>query len=104
MKLRDRLNNWMKHAGCAVLLSVVVVTGINAQRVATLRATTTGKEQFSIPMQTELDAITILPDSNLQLVEIRNGKKINIPFQIGSSANGRDLYWQITPSVKTNHV
>ncbi len=104
MKLRDRLKNWTKRAGCVVLLCVVVVASVNAQRVATMRATTTGKEQFSIPMQTALDAITTLPDSNLQLVEIRNGKKVNIPFQISSSANGRYLYWQIAPSVKTNHV
>ncbi|MGE9314642.1 PmoA family protein [Niabella sp. CJ426] len=104
MKLKDRVHNRMRRTGCVLLLCTAVVASVNAQRVATLRATTTGKEQLSIPMQTALDVITTLPDSNLQLVEIRNGKKVNIPFQISSSANGRDLYWQITPSVKTNHV
>jgi hypothetical protein len=104
MKLKDRVHNWMGRTGCVLLLCTAVAASVNAQRVATLRATTTGKEQLSIPMQTALDAITTLPDSSLQLVEIRDGKKVNIPFQISSSANGRDLYWQIIPSVKTNHV
>ncbi len=94
----------MLRVGLVLLLNVVTGITVNAQRIATLRATTTGKEQFSIPIQTALDAITTLPDSSLQLVEIRDGKKVTIPFQVSSNINGRDLYWQIMPSVKTNRV
>ncbi|MCH5717287.1 hypothetical protein [Niabella hibiscisoli] len=104
MEWINLLKNWKRCIGLAVLLNLLVFTSANAQRIATLRATTTGKELFNIPMQTALDAITTLPDSSLQLVEIRNGQKVNIPFQITSTSDGRNLCWMIAPSVKASRV
>lgn len=102
MKVTDRFN-WRVRIGFVVLFQIVV-TAVNAQRIATLHVTTTGKEKFNIPMQTELDVLTTLSDSSLQLVEIKNGQKVNIPFQVTSTVNGRSLYWLIEPSAKTNRV
>lgn len=84
--------------------NLVLVVVAHAQGIATFRTTTTGKEKFNIPMQTDLDAITQLPDSSLQLVEIRNGKKMPVPFQVTSTVNGRSLYWLIAPSVNPGRV
>lgn len=104
MKSRYQIRKGVPRVSFVLLLNVVMVITANAQRIATLRATTTGKEQFSIPMQAALDPITTLPDSSLQLVEVRNGKKVNIPFQITSTSDGRNLCWVIAPSVKTSRV
>jgi hypothetical protein len=104
MKFTDRFNHCSLRVGLVVLLHIVAIAAINAQRIATLRVTTTGKEKFNIPVQTELDALTTLSDSSLQLVEIRNGQKVNVPFQVTSTVNGRNIYWLIEPSAKNNRV
>ncbi|MCH5683527.1 hypothetical protein LWM68_04125 [Niabella sp. W65] len=75
MKVTDRFNHCSLRVGLVVLLHIVAIAAINAQRIATLRVTTTGKEKFNIPVQTELDALTTLSDSSLQLVEVKNGQK-----------------------------
>ncbi|MCH5598075.1 DUF6807 family protein [Niabella ginsengisoli] len=91
-----------RFAGIVLFLFITITA--QAQRIATIQATTTGKEKFNIPMQVNLDALTHVTDSSLQLLEIKNGKEVAIPFQIEGKGNTRNLYWLITPSTKTNRI
>lgn len=86
-----------------ILFSFFALT-VHAQQIATLALTTTGKEKFAIPMQVDLDAITPIPDSALQLLEIKDGKTIHTPFQIEATGKGRILHWVLTPSQITDRV
>ncbi|ANH82334.1 hypothetical protein A8C56_16415 [Niabella ginsenosidivorans] len=75
---------------------IVAPYGANAQRINSWQVTTTGKENFAIPMSIDLDAITFEADSTLQLVETTGGKRIPVPFQ--TETNGRRrLCWLLTP-------
>jgi hypothetical protein len=75
-----------------LICSISVVTGL-AQRIATLEAsfqkTTSG---LHVPVKVDLDAITFIPDSALNLIEIQGSKRTPVPFQIDNS-NGRTLLW-----------
>lgn len=65
------------------------------QRLATLEVTlprSTNKQ--SIPVQTSLDAITSLPDSELSLVEIKGNTRTPVPHQI-EKAKARILHWSV---------
>ncbi|MGC4232662.1 MAG: PmoA family protein [Niabella sp.] len=85
---------------CTTLFFILLTFTLQAQRIATLQVSTSGKEKLNIPMQANLDALTHIADSNLQLVEIVNGKKNNTPFQVEATGNGRTLHWLITPAVR----
>jgi hypothetical protein len=50
---------------------------------------------IDVPVDVNLDAITFLPDSMINLVEVRGGKKIPVPCQVENRGT-RFLYWLIT--------
>lgn len=89
---------------CLLLVNFLAGSEAKGQRIAIFRTTTTGKEKFSIPMQAELDPITALGDSSLQLVEIQKDKKLPVPFQVAATENGRRMYWLIEPRATTSRV
>jgi hypothetical protein len=83
----------LMHSLVGLLLVLAASTGAVAQRIATLSvplAHPTGG--LAIPVSTSLDALTLLPDSVLQLVEVRGQARTVVPMQI---AHGRErvLYW-----------
>ena len=80
------------------LFAFIAFTSLSAQPIATLQLTTKGTEKYSIPVHTNLDAITLLPDSILLLQEIIAGKKQSVPYQIETASNARVLTWLISPS------
>ncbi|HEX7755978.1 MAG TPA: PmoA family protein [Niabella sp.] len=73
---------------------------VQAQRITSWQVQTSGKESFSIPMSISLDAVSFVPDSNLQLFETTGGKKVTVPFQIETN-NERRLCWLIEPARST---
>jgi hypothetical protein len=92
MKMLTRL----MYSLVGLLLVLAASTGVVAQRLATLSvplAHPTGG--LAIPVSTSLDALTLLPDSVLQLVEVRGQARTVVPMQI---AHGRErvLYWLAT--------
>lgn len=89
--------------GIATIFSFLLGTSY-AQRIATLQVTTSGKEKLNIPMQVNLDALTYIADSSLQLFEIINSKKSHIPFQIEATGNNRTLHWIVTPAAKSVRI
>lgn len=50
----------------------------------------------NVPVKTDLDAITFLPDSVLRLEEVLGTKRIHVPFQI-ENADHRILHWVVEP-------
>ncbi|HMR19128.1 MAG TPA: PmoA family protein [Sphingobacterium sp.] len=94
----------MKQYNILTLLFSLFAFTTQAQRVATLEVTTTGKEKFGIPMQIDLDALTHAPDSSLQFVELKNGIPDNTLFQIEASGNNRTLHWILLPSSTTKRI
>jgi len=99
---RKWINNTLRGWGI-VLISIVVLTA-QAQRIASFEVTTSGKEKFGTPMQIDLDALTHLPDSAIQLLEITHGKSSRTPCQIEASGNSRTLHWVLTPSQATKRI
>lgn len=74
---------------------------LQAQRIATLDVTIPAAQQgMMIPMKQNLDAITPLPDSALQLFEIGSGGRKELPFQI-SYEGTRMLHWLIPAQAAT---
>ncbi|MBD0365634.1 MAG: hypothetical protein ICV53_05955, partial [Flavisolibacter sp.] len=54
-----------------------------AQKIATLEAVLTKPTNgLSMPAKTDLDALTFLPDSVLNLVEVNGSKRTPVPYQI----------------------
>lgn len=73
-----------------------------AQRIATLevrpQSNNTG---LQIPVQVNLDAITLLPDSMLQLVEIKGKSKVPVAYQVEFNGQ-RILHWIIESQSNNN--
>ncbi|QDA59226.1 DUF6807 domain-containing protein [Hymenobacter jejuensis] len=66
-----------------------------AQKIATLEVNLAQPANgLSIPVTTSLDAITFLPDSVLQLVEVQGSQRTPIAYQI-ESGNARFIHWII---------
>jgi hypothetical protein len=51
---------------------------------------------LSIPASADLDAVSFLADSLLTLVEVRDGKRQPVPFQIETTGK-RYIHWQVEP-------
>ncbi|MFV0605547.1 MAG: PmoA family protein [Niabella sp.] len=83
-----------------LIICILFTYIVQAQPIATFQLQLTGNEKFNIPVQINLDAITLIADSSLQLREIINGKRVNIPFQITATGNNRSLHWMVTPDKK----
>lgn len=78
---------------CAVF---IIINGLYAQRIATLEVSSPDYSGLEIPVQVNLDAITFLPDSVLQLVEIKGTNKVPVPYQIEYNEQ-RMLHWILQP-------
>src|SRR5690606_66817 len=89
---------------CAALTLALLSTTLQAQRIATLQVNTSGKEKLNIPVEVDLDAITTLADSSLQLFEIISGKKEPVAFQIAITGNKHTLHWVVTSSKRSQRT
>ncbi len=61
------------------------------------------RDQLSIPVKIDLDAITLLPDSVMQFVELNGKNKTAFPYQIEYNEK-RMLNWIISPSATNNNI
>ena len=74
----------------------------SAQLIATLEVKFNNeKNELTIPVHVDLDAITLFPDSILQLVEVRGTSRSPIAYQVETNGQ-RNLYWLIEPGINTN--
>ncbi len=78
-----------------LLLLVTSLTGA-AQKLATLNVVTDKSSSgLAIPASVSLDAITHLPDSSIELIQIQGPRHIPVPFQIDRSQRDRRLTWLV---------
>ena len=94
----------MKHTFFLFLLlftSIHVVSPVWGQRLATLEVELEKIPKFAFPLSTDLDQITHLADSSIQLLEIIQGQAKSIPFQINNQS-GRKLFWMISSAGSTS--
>jgi mannose-6-phosphate isomerase-like protein (cupin superfamily) len=77
-----------------VIISCISTCGACAQQIATLQVHLARLSNgVAVPIETDLDAITFLPDSALDLLEVdAHGHTFSIPFQI-ENAGHRTLHW-----------
>ena len=81
-----------------ILLSVFCVvffSNSSAQKIATFEVELEPAYGIDVPVQIELDGITLLPDSVLSLMEVTGNQRKPIPYQI-RNAEHRTLHWIIT--------
>lgn len=93
----------MKNNFLLLLLGLLTIKiSVYAQRIATLevrpQSNNTG---LQIPVQVNLDAITLLPDSMLQLVEIKGKSKVSVAYQVEFNGQ-RILHWIIESQSNNN--
>lgn len=93
----------MKNNVLLLLLGLLTIKiSVYAQRIATLevrpQSNNTG---LQIPVQVNLDAITLLPDSMLQLVEIKGKSKVSVAYQVEFNGQ-RVLHWIIKSQSNNN--
>ncbi len=80
-----------------LLVLLTIKISVHAQRIATLEVKVKNNNTgLEIPVQVNLDAITLLPDSVLQLVEIKANNKLPVAYQIEFNEK-RILHWIIKP-------
>lgn len=65
------------------------------QRLATLEIELIESPKFAFPISVDLDEITHLADSSIQLMEVVQGQAKALPFQIHNK-DGRRLYWMVS--------
>ena len=81
-----------------LVLSFLIISETNAQRIATLEVDVSKKTNgLAIPASVELDKLTFASDSSLILVEVSGNRRMAVPFQV-SQGNVRTLNWVISPS------
>jgi hypothetical protein len=74
---------------------VFITFNIKAQKIATLEVDISKPlNSLQVPVYVNLDEITLLSDTVLQLVEVQGSKRIPIPFQIDNKGS-RILYWAV---------
>ena len=75
---------------------------IHGQVIATLQVNAgSNKSPLQIPVQVNLDAITFLPDSVLQLMEVKGNNKIPVASQVDFNEH-RTLHWIIEHEAGNN--
>jgi hypothetical protein len=83
----------------ASLLLIITASASFAQTIATLEVSLNKDDtNIDVPVRTNLDDITAIPDSSLALIEILGAKRINIPYQIENKGQ-RVMYWLIKQSL-----
>lgn len=89
----------MKHIFFIFLLLATTHAGhtVLGQRLATLEIELKESPQFAFPLSVNLDQITHLADSSIQLMEVVDGQANTIPFQIHNQGS-RTLYWMVSAS------
>ncbi|WP_158857944.1 DUF6807 domain-containing protein [Lunatibacter salilacus] len=87
----------MKHTFFIFLLFIALQSGTSAwgQRLATLEIELKESPKFAFPVSVDLDQITHLADSSIQLMEVVQGQARSIPYQIYNQ-RGRKLYWMVS--------
>lgn len=94
----------MKNFYLLGILLMMMAQQTEAQQIASFEVKLKHADtHISIPLQANLDDITFLPDSVLQLVEVKGKNKTPIPYQIEYSSQ-RIIHWLIephTPTLKT---
>ncbi|MBA3675751.1 MAG: PmoA family protein, partial [Chitinophagaceae bacterium] len=87
----------------ALLFGLIIQSfTINAQKIATLEVKLqNNKNDLEIPVRINLDAITLLPDSVLHLVEVMGKSHTPVAYQIEFDEQ-RNLYWIIKPQAGNN--
>lgn len=84
----------MKYLFC-ILITAFAFTASRAQRIAELTVHTNGSVPGTdIPVSINLDGITLLPETGITLLEVKNGKRLPVPFQVENKGR-RILYWII---------
>ena len=73
------------------------------QKIAEISFDEVVTSKFGYPVSLDLNSITHLPDSLLDLVDVTSGKPIQVPFQI-DNLNGRNIYWMIVPQPNKQHT
>jgi hypothetical protein len=87
----------MKKTVSALLLSFFLLTAYS-QKIATLEVVLDKPSAgLEIPVCTDLDAITYLPDSVITLSEVTKSGRNSIPFQI-EAGSPRKIHWVVIPS------
>lgn len=88
------MNRLLKTAFTCVFC-VLIWADVSAQKIATLEVNTANTASgIDIPVNVNLDAITFLPDSVINLIEITGNKRTPIPYQLDNRGT-RFLYWLI---------
>jgi hypothetical protein len=83
------------------LFTMLSFNAVDAQTLATMEVDKNVlTNELARHASTDLDAITFLPDSTLQFIEVLGNKKINIPYQIEHGEH-RILHWMIESSEKS---
>lgn len=96
MHYKKKIFSWV------VLLIMTVTFSVNAQRIAVLKVKP-NQNGLEIPVQVDLDAITHLHDSVLQLVAIHGDKRVPVDYQIELS-DRRNLHWIIEPQTNNEKI
>lgn len=83
--------------GCMLLICCFMVWQSRAQKIATFEIRLpVAANGLDIPVSVDLDAITFVHDSSLQLLEVNNNTTRPVPFQV-QQGDHRMLEWMITP-------
>jgi hypothetical protein len=86
-----------KNIFAVIFFVLAICVKNNAQKIATLEVDLTKSTNgINVPVSTDLDAITFLPDSVLNLVELQGNKRVPVAFQV-SQGKQRTLNWVIKP-------
>ncbi|HLP72014.1 MAG TPA: PmoA family protein [Bacteroidales bacterium] len=81
-----------------ILLVMLIASSIKAQKIATLEVVLDKPSSgMEIPVSTSLDQITYLPDSVINLVEVKGSARSAVPFQIEDGLP-RILHWVVIPA------
>ena len=79
------------------VFGVLLSTTITAQKIATIEVELTSSTNgIDVPVKTDLNALTFLHDSTLNLVAIEGNRRTPVPFQI-ESGETRLLHWIVKP-------
>ena len=84
-----------KHYSIAMVFAALfcLFSIANAQKIATLEVAQQKQNKgMDLPLSVQLDQITFLPDSVISLVEVKNNKRIPVPYQVENKGQ-RVLYW-----------
>jgi hypothetical protein len=84
--------NWLLFLFCILSYSFS-----NAQKIATIEVELTSSTNgIDVPVKTDLNALTFLHDSTLNLVALEGNRRTPVPFQI-ESGETRMLHWIVKP-------